>query len=91
LKNLSQNEISEPFMTYDEKGNRVFKIIRLIDYVPSHTATILQDYDIIKQMAVKHKEQQILKKWVLSKQEKIYIQFMSDIYSDCEYSYRGWQ
>ncbi|MFW5851121.1 MAG: foldase protein PrsA [Bacteroidota bacterium] len=91
LKNLSQNQISEPFMTYDEKGNRVFKIIRLIDYVPSHTATILQDYDIIKQMAVKHKEEQILKKWVLSKQEKIYIQFMSDIYSDCEYSYPGWQ
>ncbi|MDA3883483.1 MAG: peptidylprolyl isomerase [Bacteroidales bacterium] len=91
LKNLSQDQISEPFMTYDQKGNRVFKIIRLIDYVPSHTATILQDYDIVKQMAVEYKEQQILKKWVLSKQEKIYIQFMSDIYSDCEYSYPGWQ
>ncbi|MFO7867699.1 MAG: peptidylprolyl isomerase [Bacteroidales bacterium] len=91
LKKMEDGEISEPFLTHDNTGARVYKMVKLLKYEPEHTASLVQDYDVIKQMAMEQKKSQVMKNWVEDHQQNVYIQFMSESFSDCSFTYPGWR
>ena len=53
IKDLKPGDISEPFESLDTegRGHTIYKIVRLDEEIPSHTATFETDYDALVNMA----------------------------------------
>ncbi|HPT22800.1 MAG TPA: peptidylprolyl isomerase [Bacteroidales bacterium] len=82
-------EISDPFQTTDENNNVVFRIIRLDEEVPAHTANLTDDYQVIYNAAIMNEQTKTYDKWVKQKIESTYIK-ISDEYKSCEFLKDKW-
>lgn len=90
IKSMTPGEISEPFVSYDETGSQVYKIIMLKSIIPEHTANIQQDYDYIKMLASQNKKEQVIRSWVTKNLQSTYVKFMTESYTECNFTYQGW-
>ena len=90
IKNMKPGEISEAFLSYNDIGAQVYKIIMLLSVIPEHTANIQQDYDYIKMVALQDKKEKAMKLWVTKNIQSTYVKFMTESYSDCIFIYDGW-
>ena len=84
LKNMKQNEISEPIMTFDDKGTQVYKILKMVSNVPEHKASLVDDYADIKELALEAKKQSVLNQWMRNKKSQIFMSIKSDEYKQCD-------
>lgn len=89
LKNLPNNEISEPFESIDRQGNIVYKIIMVKSFIPAHTANLGEDYDQIYNAALQQKQNDAISKWVKRKQKTEYIR-IDESFKDCDFEHKGW-
>ncbi len=87
IKNLQPGQITEPILTYDETGMQVYKIFKLISITPEHKATLLDDYQTIKEKALQEKKQKAIAQWIANKQETTYISIPNSKYSNCAFKY----
>ena len=84
LKTMKVGDISEPILTFDDKGTQVYKIIKLVSYVPEHTATLLDDYSDVKEMALDEKKETTMNDWLRNKKSQIFMSIKSDEYKECD-------
>ncbi len=89
LRNMKAGEISHPYESRDNKGNTVYKIIKLDIFIPSHTATIEDDYNVIQNLAKQARQADTFNKWIEKKQAYTYIR-IDPLYSNCEFRRKGW-
>lgn len=90
IKKLKPGEITEPMLGYDETGMQAFKIIKLISITESHRATLIDDYQTIKEMALQDKKQNLVTAWIKQKQDKTYINFPDSKFKQCDFKYNNW-
>lgn len=91
IKKLNPMQISEPILAYDETGLQVYKIYQLIAITPEHKATLLGDYNVVKEMALHHKKQKAIEAWVQEKLTTTYISLPPSKYKNCEFKYGNWR
>lgn len=84
LKTMKPGDISEPILTYDDKGSQVYKILKLVSYTPEHKATLFDDYSDVKEMALDAKKENVLNQWLKKKSSEIFISIKSEEYQDCD-------
>jgi peptidyl-prolyl cis-trans isomerase SurA len=89
LKDLKTNGYSQPFLTQDETGKQVYKIVKLLSKTDAHKANILDDYQLIKAMALNDKKNKTLNDWVTAKLAKTYITIDAS-YHSCKFEHKGW-
>jgi peptidyl-prolyl cis-trans isomerase SurA len=89
IRNLKVGEISEPFESKDDKGNLVYKVIRLKSKTEPHKASIKQDFELLKQMAMLVKQNEVVDEWIEDKMASTYIR-INDPYKDCSFRLKGW-
>lgn len=89
LSNLKINEISDPFITIDEKQREVIKIVKLNNKIDAHTATISEDYPLLSELYLQKKQDEIIKSWISERQAKTYIR-IDDTYRNCDYKFANW-
>jgi len=89
LKELKASEISKPILTQDETAKQVYKIVKLVKKTESHKATLLEDYQLIKEMALSEKKHKMLDQWIKTKQAKTYISIDTD-FAKCNFKHQGW-
>ena len=87
LKTMKVGDISEPILTFDDKGTQVYKIIKLVSYVPEHTATLLDDYSDVKEMALDEKKETTMNDWLRNKKSQIFMSIKSDEYKECDLNF----
>jgi peptidyl-prolyl cis-trans isomerase SurA len=90
IRDLKVGEISKPYETKDEKGNSVYKVIRLKSRTEPHRANLKQDYELLKQMTTLKKQNDIVDEWVAEKIKSTYLRIESP-YDDCNFRIEGWQ
>ena len=73
ISKLAVDSISAPFASMDEKGNIVYKIVKLDVKTEAHPANIKDDYIIIHSIAKMSKEQEHVEKWMDDKIENMYV------------------
>jgi peptidyl-prolyl cis-trans isomerase SurA len=73
LIRLKVGEVSASFQTTDLMGNQMSKIVKLIEIIPAHVATLEDDYIRIEEMALQHKQDQIYNEWLNNKIQSMYI------------------
>jgi len=89
LRELKVGQISDPFKSTDENGREVYKIVKIKEIIPSHTANLKDDFSIIKSMAEGQKQMEKLTKWLDKKQAETYMK-IDDDYKDCEFESKHW-
>ena len=80
--------ISEAFRTTDENSNEVFRIIRLDDELPAHTANLKDDYQIIYNAALASERSKVFDKWIKHKIAITYVK-ISDEFKSCDFLKKG--
>jgi peptidyl-prolyl cis-trans isomerase SurA len=89
LRRLRVGEISDSFQSSDFKGNQLSKIVKLVEIIPAHVASLEEDYIRIEEMALEDKQTKVYNKWLHSKIEGMYIYIAPEYRSD-EFEYDGW-
>jgi peptidyl-prolyl cis-trans isomerase SurA len=89
IRDLKVGEISEPFRTTDENNNVVFRIVKLDNELPAHTANLKDDYQNLYNEALVSERTKVFDKWVKNKIEITYIK-ISDEFKSCDFLQKGW-
>jgi len=89
ISNLEIGDISDAYMTEDMKGNQLSKILKLIDIIPSHKASLNDDYLRLEQMALVAKQERIFNKWLTSKIDGMYV-FIAPEFRNGEFENDSW-
>lgn len=64
IRNLKPGEISGAFQSQDLKGNVLSKVIKLIDIIPAHPASLKKDYLRLEELALEAKQEKIFTEWL---------------------------
>ncbi len=75
---LEEEEISEPkpFNVGTASNSQpAYRIVRLDEQIPSHTASLETDYKLIKNYALQQKKYRVMRQWIANLKEEIYIDF----------------
>lgn len=87
IKRLKVGEISNSFTGVDMKnGREVIKAVKLTSHEKPHVANLRQDYQLIKEMALADKKQQVIDQWIMEKKKEVFIKISGE-YRNCKFKY----
>lgn len=89
LRRLKVGEISDSYQTTDLSGNSLCKIVKLVEIIPTHRASLEEDYLEIEQMALADKQERTFRKWLDRKIAGMYV-YIAPEYRDGEFENRAW-
>ena len=82
---LKDNEVSAPLLEEDNRGIKKYKIIKVSNRFDEHIADFSQDYIKIKELALKEKQLNKIKNWMIEKIDETYINVNQDN-KDCNFT-----
>ena len=86
---LSVGDISMPFTMINERGKTVCAIARLKSRTEGHKATITEDFQVLKNLVLAKRRNQVLHDWVVKRIKSTYVR-INERYRDCDFEYEGW-
>jgi peptidyl-prolyl cis-trans isomerase SurA len=86
---LSVGSVSKPFTMINERGKTVCAIARLKSRTEGHKATITEDFQVLKNLVLNKRRNQVLHDWVVKRIKSTYVR-INDRYRDCDFEYEGW-
>ncbi len=89
LMRLQPGEISDPFLTEDMLGNQMAKIVKLVEIVPTHRASLGEDYLRLEEMALAAKQERVFKEWLSKKIDAMYV-YIDPEFRDGEFENKHW-
>lgn len=82
-----EGEISEP-RSYNPRNpavSRAFRIVRLDRHIPEHRANLKDDYDRIRELALRQKQEIKMAKWIEDIRNEVYVEFKIPIPENIDY------
>ena len=73
----------------NSRGKKVVAIVKLKSRTESHRATITEDFQVMKDVVLAKRRDEVLNEWVTNKIKNTYVR-MNERYRDCEFQYKGW-
>lgn len=89
VKDLKLGDISEPYESVDDKGKRIYKVIMIKSRSNPHRANLKDDFDLLKNMALANKRNNIINDWINEKIQSTYIH-IDNSYKNCNFSRKEW-
>ena len=89
LIRMKVGDVSAAYMAEDLRRNEHAKIIKLLEVIPTHTATLEEDYTTIEEMALAQKQQKIFDEWMREKIDGLYVYIAPD-FREGEWQYPNW-
>ncbi|MFR9503178.1 MAG: peptidylprolyl isomerase [Rikenellaceae bacterium] len=89
LKDMEVGQISKAFATEDLVGNKLSKIVKLVEVIPAHRASLSDDYLRIEEMALADKQERIFNDWFSKRIDRMYVYIDPEFHSD-EFLNKGW-
>ena len=86
---MKVGQISKSFQMINQKGKTVCVIAKLKSRVDGHKANIREDYQVLKEVVLNKRRQDVLHQWVVDKIKGVYTR-LNDNYRDCKFEYEGW-
>jgi len=89
LMKLKPGEISDAFLTEDMLGNKMAKIVKLVEVIPTHTASLEEDYLRLEEMAMAAKQERVFRDWLTKKIDAMYV-YIDPEFRDGEFENKHW-
>jgi len=86
---MQVGEISKAFKMVNRQGKTVCAIVKLKSRTDGHKATITEDFQVMKDVVLANRREQVLHDWVVEKIKHTYVR-MNERYKDCNFEYQGW-
>ncbi len=86
IRNLKDNEISNPILEKDPRGGATkYKILKITNRYDEHTADYAKDYTKIKQLALTEKQFNAIKEWMAEHIKDTYVS-VGETHRECDFS-----
>ena len=89
LSKLKIGEVSDAFISEDVQGNQLSRAVKLLEIIPTHSASLTEDYLTIEEMALNDKQTKVFNKWLTEKIDGLYI-FVAPEYRKGEFEFKNW-
>lgn len=89
LMRLKEGEVSNSFQTTDIMGNVMSKIVKLVQIIPAHVASLEEDYIRLEEMALQQKQEKVYRKWLDEKIQSMYV-YIDPAYRSDEFENKNW-
>ena len=89
MTKLKVGEVSDAYLSEDLRGNEHSKIVKLLEIIPTHAATLEEDYSAIEEMALTEKQDKVFKAWLEEKIDGLYV-FISPEFREGEFEFPNW-
>lgn len=86
---MNVGDISAPFQMMNERGKTVCAIVKLKSRTEGHKATITEDFQVLKNLVLAKRREQVLHDWVVKRIKSTYVR-INDRYRNCDFEYEGW-
>lgn len=90
LDKLEIGEVSKAFNTQDAKNNQLSKIVKLIEIIPSHPASLENDYIRLEQVALMDKQERSYEEWLNKKIRTMFIRVIPEFHNEEEFENDTW-
>ena len=81
--------VSKPFQMINERGKTVCAIVKLKNRTEGHKATITEDFQVMKNLVLAKRREEVLHDWVVKRIKSTYVR-INDRYRNCNFEYEGW-
>lgn len=89
LIQMKVGDVSSAFVTADVNGNSISKIVKLLEIIPTHLASLEEDYLTIEEMALEEKKGKVFDKWIKEKIDGLYV-YIDPEFRNGEFEYPNW-
>lgn len=89
LIRLKPGEVSDAFLTEDLLGNQLGKIVKQVEVIPTHPASLNEDYLRLEEMALQDKQERVFREWLTKKIDGMYV-FIDPEYRNGEFENKHW-
>jgi peptidyl-prolyl cis-trans isomerase SurA len=91
IKDMKAGDVSEPFESLDTegRGHTIYKIVRLDEVIPSHTASFETDYDALVSMANEKNARKAIESFVAEKKKTTHIK-IDPLFAGCKFISEDW-
>ena len=89
LIRLKPGEISPSFLTEDMIGNELGKIVKLVEVIPAHQASLNEDYLRLEQLALNDKKMRVFRQWLDKKIDAMYV-YIAPEFRKGEFENKHW-
>ncbi|HIW66264.1 MAG TPA: peptidylprolyl isomerase [Candidatus Alistipes intestinipullorum] len=89
LMQLKPGEVSSAFLAEDMLGNQMAKIVKLVEVIPTHTASLNEDYLRLEEMALQDKQERVFKEWLTKKIDAMYVYIIPE-FRNGEFENKHW-
>ena len=86
---LQVGGVSQPFQMINERGKSVCAIVKLKNRTEGHKATITEDFQVMKNLVLAKRREQVIHDWVVKRIKSTYVR-INDDYRNCKFEYEGW-
>ena len=86
---LQVGGVSMPFQMINERGKTVCAVVKLKNRTEGHKATITEDFQVMKNLVLAKRREEILHDWVVKRIKSTYVR-INDRYRNCNFEYEGW-
>ena len=89
LRRLKVGEVSDSFQTTDLMGNELSKIVKLVEIIPAHTASLVDDYIRLEEMALQDKQEKVFQAWLSKKIDGMYVYIVPE-FRNGDFQNKNW-
>ncbi len=89
LSKLKKGEVSNAFSTSDMLGNQLSKVVKLVDVIPAHKASLEEDYLRLEELAMEDKENRVFEKWLNRHIASMYV-YVDPEFRSSEFENKNW-
>ena len=89
LSRLKPGEVSDAYQAEDVMGNQLSKIVKLVEIVPAHKASLENDYIRLEELALNIKREKEFEAWLDRKIAGMYV-FIDPEIRDGEFENKNW-
>ena len=89
LIQLKPGEVSDAFLTEDMLHNQMAKIVKLVEVIPTHAASLNEDYLRLEEMALADKQDRVFKEWLTKKIDGMYV-YIDPEFRNGEFENKHW-
>ncbi|MEG0788714.1 MAG: peptidylprolyl isomerase [Alistipes sp.] len=89
ISRLQVGGVSDAFATEDLNGNQLGKIVKLVEIIPTHKASLNEDYIRLEELARYAKQERIFKAWLAKKIDGMYV-FIAPEFRSNEFQNKEW-
>jgi peptidyl-prolyl cis-trans isomerase SurA len=86
---MEVGEISNAFSMVNNQGKTVCAIAKLKNRIEGHKTTITEDFQVMQNIVLEKRREQMLHDWVVNKIRNTYVH-VNDNYRNCQFEYEGW-